>query len=116
MRVLALTGRYLLILTALSLITMPITEHLWTWDRFLQTGRDFELGTVALLSFLCLVLVLAKSYKQCVDLLMSARRCLADKFNDLAVPGVHRSGAFSTLCRVAPPDLGTCIHDIPLQI
>jgi hypothetical protein len=115
-RVLALTGRYLLILTALSLITMPITEHLWTWDRFLQGGRDFELGTLALLSFLSLVLVLAKGYKQCVDVLISARRWLAVKFNDLVVPRVPLSGASSNLCRVVPPDPGTCISDIPLQI
>jgi len=37
-------SRYLLILTTLSLIVMPITEHLWNSDRFLQSGRDFEIG------------------------------------------------------------------------
>lgn len=47
---------------------MPLTEHLWTWDRFLSGGQDFEAGTLAVLMALCLVLVFASYQKQCVHL------------------------------------------------
>jgi hypothetical protein len=70
-------ARALLILTAISLITMPLTQHLWTWDRFLHGGRDFELTTLMILSFLALVLVLSRNLKQCIDSLLSALCILA---------------------------------------
>jgi hypothetical protein len=68
---LACVGRLLVISSALSLLTMPITEHLWTWDRFLETGRDFELGLLLILTVLCLVLVLSKQYKHGLEFLLS---------------------------------------------
>jgi hypothetical protein len=70
-------ARALLILTAISLITMPVTQHLWTWDHFLHGGRDFELTTLMTLSFLGLVLVLAKSLKHSIDSLLSGLCALA---------------------------------------
>lgn len=56
---------------------MPVTQHLWTWDRFLHGGRDFELTTLMILSFLGLVLVLSKNFKQCIDSLLSVLCTLA---------------------------------------
>jgi hypothetical protein len=53
---------------------MPITEHLWNEDHFLQSGRDFELGTLMVLLFLCMVLVLSRQCKQCVEAILSIRR------------------------------------------
>jgi len=76
-RLLILAGRYLLVLSALSVLTMPITEHFWTWDHFLETGRDFELGTLLVLMLLCLVLVLSKQRKQCVESFLSLCHILA---------------------------------------
>ena len=64
-------GRVLLILTSVSLMTMPLTERLWTWDHFLHGGQDFEMSTILVLSFLCLVLVLSKHGKQGVDSLFA---------------------------------------------
>lgn len=81
-RPLVWAGRYLLILSALSLFTMPITEHLWTWDRFLQTGRDFELGTLLVLMFLCLVLVLSKQRKEGIESFLSFSSILAFQYAD----------------------------------
>jgi hypothetical protein len=52
---------------AVSLATMPVTQHLWTWDHFLHGGRDFELGILMVLSLLSLALVLAKASKQCIQ-------------------------------------------------
>ena len=64
-------GFLLLILTAFSLITMPITQHLWTWDRFLHGGQDFETGALMILTALNLVLVLARCCKQNVVRLLA---------------------------------------------
>lgn len=85
-RLLMWAGRYLLILSALSLLTMPITEHYWTWDHFLQTGRDFELGTLLVLMLLCLVLVLSKQRMQCIESFLSFSHILAVKFADSNAP------------------------------
>jgi hypothetical protein len=109
-------SRCLLVLTAISLITMPITEHLWTWDRFLQGGWDFELSSIVLLSFLCLVMVLARCYKYCVDVLLFARSCLAAAFDGLVALSVAMAGAFLNLRRGPPPDPGICTSDIPIRI
>lgn len=71
-RAFAWIGRYLSILITLMLNKMSVTEHFGTWDRFLQGDRDLELGTITVLSPFCPVLVLSKSYKQCVGVLLSA--------------------------------------------
>lgn len=60
-------GRILLVLTALLLITMPATQHFWSWDHFLRGGHDYELGTLMLLSVFSLAIVLAKHCKQYMD-------------------------------------------------
>jgi hypothetical protein len=57
-------GFLLLILTAFSLITMPFTQHFWTWDRCLHGGQDFETSALVILSALNLVLVLTRNCKQ----------------------------------------------------
>jgi hypothetical protein len=56
-------GRLLVGLTTLLLAVMPLTEHLWTWDKFLRGGPDFEFGLLGIASILCLVLVLSQHYK-----------------------------------------------------
>lgn len=66
-------GRALLILSAVTLITMPLTQHLWTWDHFLHGGQDFELTTLMILDVLCLVLVISLRCKRCIELLVVQR-------------------------------------------
>ncbi len=51
--------RAVLILTGLLILLMPLTEHLYAWDRFLQGGADVEFGSLCLLLFAGLVLVIA---------------------------------------------------------
>lgn len=85
-RVLAWAARCLLILSALSLLSMPITEYCWTWDRFLQTGRDFELGTLLVLMLLCLVLVLSSQRKQCVESFQFFSHILEFQISDSSSP------------------------------
>lgn len=67
-------GPFLLSLTAVLLVTAPLTQHVWTWDHFLSGGQDYESSTLLILAFLCLVLVLAQHCKQNVSLLFAARR------------------------------------------
>jgi hypothetical protein len=63
-------GRLLLLLAALVLIALPFTQQIWTWDRFLHGGHDFETSVLLILTTLCLVLVLARGCHQCVTLLI----------------------------------------------
>jgi len=62
----------LLILTAVSLVTSPFTQGVWTWDRFLHGGQDFESGVLLVLVSFCLLLVLAQLFKRAIDLALAA--------------------------------------------
>ena len=42
------------------MVTSPLTQEVWTWDRFLHGGQDFESGVLLVLVSLCLVLLLAQ--------------------------------------------------------
>jgi hypothetical protein len=111
---LARIGRYLLVLSALSLLTMPITEHLWNWDRFLQGGRDYELGTLMILLFLCMVLVLSKQCKQCLETLLFLQCVVASEFIDRLAHGICLLGELLVSSPKLVAGIGTC--DFPLQI
>jgi hypothetical protein len=60
-------GRILLVINLIVLILSGFTEHLWTWDRFLRGGQDFELSLLALLAFFCLILVFAEYFRRKVS-------------------------------------------------
>lgn len=115
-RVLVCLGRYLLILSALSLLTMPMTERYWTWDHFFQTGRDFELSMLAVLILLCLVLVLSKQRKQRVAYLLSLCRILAFRFTEGLLPVVYPPVELSVPTLDPMPDRGIIVRGLPLQI
>jgi hypothetical protein len=85
-------GRLLLIAISISLITMPLTQHVWTWDRFLHGGHDFEFGMLTILTTLSLVLLLAQLCKQGVGLLLSAfcrLSCYAGEDSDIGLSYFH---------------------------
>jgi len=109
-------GRYLLIMSALSILTMPITEHFWTWDRFLQTGRDFELGTLLVLMLLCLVLVLSKQRMKCVESFLSLCEILALQFAKSIAPLICLSVTASIYDSQPVTGTGTALCGFPLQI
>ncbi len=109
-------SRYLLILIALSLITMPITEHIWAWDRFLHGGQDFELGALLVLSFLCLVLVLSKQCQRWVEYSLSSWCVAASYFMNSLAPGICLAGEVSVFNPEPGTDPGTGTSDFPLQI
>jgi len=108
-------GLLLLALTALSLITMPFTQHLWTWDRFLHGGQDFESGALVILTALNLVLVLAKCCKQNVGRLLALWRCFAVVYGTLVSRARFTDAVLASLQhRVAIPDLPA--YQLPLLI
>ncbi len=59
-------GRALIGLVAFLMTAMMWTERFLTWDRFLQGGQDLELSLVALVVFLCLIILLAQQSQQAV--------------------------------------------------
>lgn len=53
-------SRLLLLVATVVLIANSVTQNIWTWDRFLHGGHDFETNVLLILAALCLVLVLAQ--------------------------------------------------------
>ena len=112
-----LLGRLLATLTTLLLIVMPLTEHLWTWDKFLRGGTDFEFGLLGIASALCLMLVLSQHYKQMINLLLAIRVFVSFASSPEpgsfeitrlgGIPGFHR-------CRIDSPAFG--VYNLALQI
>jgi hypothetical protein len=115
-RVLAGIGGFLLILTAVLLITTPLTQRIWTWDHFLRGGQDYESSTLVILTFLCLVLVLAHHCKQSVNLLLAARRLFSFIFNDRLLARIALVGAISACCTERVTSPGLEMYNLPLQI
>src|SRR6516162_8709462 len=64
-------ARLLLILAAVVMIALPFTQQVWTWDRFLHGGQDFETTVLLILTSLCLVLVMARGCRQVIKLLLT---------------------------------------------
>jgi hypothetical protein len=115
-KTLAGIGRILLMLTAFSLITMPVTQHLWAWDNFLHGGQDFELGILMLLSLLSLVLVLTKHSKQCIDSLFAACSLLAANFSELRLPRIPMPVAFTDILKDCVSSSSVNTLALPLKI
>jgi len=115
-RALAWIGRVLLMLTAILLVTAPLTQYIWTWDHFLRGGQDYELSTLMILAFLCLVLVLAQHCKQSMDLLFTARGQSSFPSHASLAATIAPTGPFSTFYseREASPSLKK--FSFPLQI
>ena len=68
----ARAGRLLLLVAAIVLIALPFTQRLWTWDRFLHGGHDFETNILLIVVALCLVLVMVQSCRLGIRVLISA--------------------------------------------
>lgn len=64
-------SRMLLLLVAVELITMPVTQHLWSWDQFLHGGQDFELSLLMVVTFLCFLLLRTQHCRQNLGLLLA---------------------------------------------
>jgi hypothetical protein len=53
-------SRFLLIATAVELLTIPLTQFVWTLGQFLRDGQNFESSVLAFLVFPCLLLLLSQ--------------------------------------------------------
>lgn len=60
-------GRFLLAVALTLAVMIPYLQHIWSWDRFLQGGHDFETNLLLFLSLLCLVLLLSRRGHQSID-------------------------------------------------
>lgn len=94
-------SRVLLGIVFIELITMPITQHLWTWDHFLEGGQDFELGLFVIVTCLCLVLLRAQHCRQKVRHLLTLTCVLALQFRRCLSAFQL---AFARIASIAPAD------------
>ena len=95
---------------------MPVTQHLWTWDHFLHGGHDFELGMLMVLSWLSLLLVLAKNGKQSFHALLSAWRVLASTSNGRLPVAISIPAPFPILRNDSMTCPASSLSNLPLQI
>ena len=58
-------SRILLLVVAIEVITMPFTQGIWSWDKFLHGGQDFEFGLLLIVTCLCLVLLRVQQNRSC---------------------------------------------------
>ena len=104
----------MLILAAAVLIAvMPVTEYLK--DDFPRKGQDFELGLLALITILSMVLVLLRQRRQDVALLLTIQRWLSFGFMDAPTP----AGACSLVVDLHAPlplSLSLCRYNLPIQV
>ena len=81
-------SRILLLLVAVETLTMPFTQGIWSWDRFLHGGQDFELGLLIIVTCLCFLLLRVQQSERCFMLIffmqalpLKARRRAATSFS-----------------------------------
>ena len=109
-------GRFLLVLAAVELISMPLTQYAWTWDHFLRGGMDFESSLLFLVVCLHLLLVLRNHYRQDGNLRVPMWRLslpILDTDESAAMLG---SGFLLPIHRKRRAGSGLASYNLPLQI
>jgi hypothetical protein len=98
-----LVGRILTLMTVLLIAVMPLTEHFWGLDTFLRGGQDFEFDLLAIMTMLCLIIVLSAQRRQGVNLFLAIQQWLSLIFqcNGLA-PAVCKPLAVITTLPLRP--------------
>lgn len=109
-------GRLLLMLATISVLTMPLTQNLWTWDHFLHGGQDFETSMLTIVITLCLAVLLSLICKRHIDFLLTVRRVLAFTFNYCELPG--KSLGMTFFVSPAEPASSAAVerYSLPLKI
>ena len=108
-------GRLLLVLAAIVVLTMPLTQNVWTWDHFLRGGQDFEAWTFTVVLILCLAVLLSQLCKRRLDLLFAACRMLAFAFKHGELQGRPAVGA-SVIFRLERVKGASIDNSFPLKI
>jgi hypothetical protein len=111
-------GRILLSIAFLLLALMPITEHLWTFDRFLLGGPDLELGLFALISILCLVVVISRHRRQGLAVLLAVHQFFVNTLPGKLWPLIARTCKRRTTVADTPHSSNICLTlgVFPLQV
>jgi hypothetical protein len=109
-------GRFLLMLTAVLLITSPLTQRIWDWDHFLHGGQDFESGVLMILITLCLVLLLAQHCKQSVKLLIATCPLFSFICGDHLLARTAPGEAITAFRGERVPNPSSGIYNLPLLI
>ena len=107
-------GRLLLILAAISSLTMPLTQKIWTWDHFLHGGQDFESVTLAIVVILCFTVLLSQLCKRRIESFFAACRLLVSALSWRELAAVSLVGA--TVNSRLKPATGAAIGRFPLRI
>jgi hypothetical protein len=109
-------GRFLLLLATISVLTMPLTQNLWTWDHFLRGGQDFETSMLTIVIILCLAVLLSLICKRHIDFLFAARRVLAFTFHHGELPGESLVRAFFLFPAERASRVAIDRYSLPLKI
>lgn len=113
-----LACRAVLILTEVLILLMPLTEHLFRWDKFLRGGPDVEFGILSLLLFAGLVLLTAYRAVTSPFLVLLAYRLIALPSRCLSIFR-HRlrvSSFFHARVREGVPSALSPLAGFPLRI
>ena len=109
-------GRFLVVLAAIELISMPLTQYAWTWDHFLHGGMDFESSLLFFVVCLGLLLVLRHHCRQDENLRVPWWRLSLAIFDTDKSAAMLGTGVLVALHqeRRASSDLAN--YNLPLQI
>jgi hypothetical protein len=106
-----------LLLTAIVILLMPLTEYFWDFDKFLRGGQDFELGLLFIGTILCLAMVLLQHGKCAVNLSLSMRKWLSFVFRrDDRLASGSFIGLAASRYAIAVPCPALSRYRLPLQI
>ncbi|MGB8030868.1 MAG: hypothetical protein WCF30_14550 [Terracidiphilus sp.] len=109
-------GRFLLMLAAIELISMPLTQYAWTWDHFLHGGIDFESSLLFLVICLHLLLVLRNHRRQEENLSVPMGRLSLAIFDTQKSATMRGTGLLSPFHRRRRAGSGWASYNLPLQI
>lgn len=103
----------LLLVVAIEMLTMPFTQGLWTWDKFLHGGQDFELGLLVIITCLCLLLLRTEQSKHLLGLLLLMKSLLVRTRQRAAACVFQSAPSYDRRPRIPLPAASL---DIPLLI
>jgi hypothetical protein len=94
---------------------MPITQGIWSWDRFLHGGQDFELGLLMIVTCLCLVLLRVQENRGRVGWLAMIRALLMSAPKHSTISPLSDPRAFENRSQI-PSRFCTGPFNLPLLI
>ena len=109
-------GRFLVVLAAVELISMPLTQYAWTWDHFLHGGMDFESSLLFFVVCLGLLLVLRHHCRQDENLRVPWWRLSLSIFDTDKSASKLEIGPLLAFHRERRANFDLATYNFPLQI